>query len=305
MKNRTYNLLAFLFSILFIMILNGNSLVYAVDSDLDGVPDQIEDINQDENLDNDDTDSDGIPNYLDDDDDGDGLLTANEDTNEDGDFTNDDFDNDGIPEYLDNSCGECPSTGVDPDGHVYKVVQIGEQCWMAENYRYLPEIHDGDDKRPEPRYYVYDDYGTDLEEAKATENYLEYGALYNWYAVLGNDPCPKTDTMGIQGICPTGWRVPGHGDFNTLNNFLGENAGAKLREVGTEHWNNPYNASNETGFTALPGGENELFYGGMGYKAIFWTSDARNEPWGPEPYFWEISRDEFYNGTILQPLDLA
>lgn len=48
-----------------------------------------------------DTDGDGIPNYLDTDDDGDGTLTKNEDADGDGQVTDDDSDGDDIPDYLD------------------------------------------------------------------------------------------------------------------------------------------------------------------------------------------------------------
>ncbi|MEQ9577408.1 MAG: Calx-beta domain-containing protein [Marinoscillum sp.] len=71
------------------------------DSDGDGLLDALEDINEDGNINNDDSDGDGLANYLDDDDDGDGLTTRSEDVNQDGDPRNDDSDNDGIPDYLD------------------------------------------------------------------------------------------------------------------------------------------------------------------------------------------------------------
>lgn len=47
-----------------------------------------------------DTDSDLIENYLDDDDDGDGVLTIDEDYNGNGDPTDDDTDTSGVPDYL-------------------------------------------------------------------------------------------------------------------------------------------------------------------------------------------------------------
>ncbi len=78
------------------------SCIDLTDTDGDGVFDIDEDINGDGNLDNDDTDDDGIPNYLDEDDDGDGVNTADEDRDNDGDPTNDDSDGDQIPDYLDN-----------------------------------------------------------------------------------------------------------------------------------------------------------------------------------------------------------
>jgi hypothetical protein len=96
------------------------------DDDGDGVPNVFEDFNGDGDLTNDDIDGDGIPNYLDDDDDGDGILTADEaidangdpiDTDGDGDvnyldrdddgdglfsnFESGDTDGDGVPDYLD------------------------------------------------------------------------------------------------------------------------------------------------------------------------------------------------------------
>ncbi|MEM8938836.1 MAG: Ig-like domain-containing protein, partial [Bacteroidota bacterium] len=96
------------------------------DSDGDGIPDylDVDDdgdgiLTKDENYDgdddptDDDTDRDGIPDYLDTDDDGDGIDTPDEDANEDGDLTNDDCDNEGIPDYLDSDeCGDFETTLV-------------------------------------------------------------------------------------------------------------------------------------------------------------------------------------------------
>lgn len=91
------------------VIPNNSPLVFQItlqdvnkaDHDNDGVLSIFEDINGDGNVNNDDTDEDGLPNYLDVDDDGDGILTKDEDANGDGDPTNDDTDGDGIPDYLD------------------------------------------------------------------------------------------------------------------------------------------------------------------------------------------------------------
>jgi len=71
------------------------------DSDSDGVIDLNEDLNGNTNLEDDDTDDDGTPNYLDEDDDGDGFNTADEDYDNDGNPMNEDSDGDGIPDYLD------------------------------------------------------------------------------------------------------------------------------------------------------------------------------------------------------------
>ena len=75
--------------------------IQGTDHDQDGVPTYLEDLNDNHDLDDDNTDADNFPNYLDTNDDNDPILTINEDVNEDGDYTNDDTDNDGIPNYLD------------------------------------------------------------------------------------------------------------------------------------------------------------------------------------------------------------
>lgn len=75
--------------------------VVIADADRDGVVNNDEDVDGDGDVLNDDTDEDGIRNYLDIDDDNDGVLTRDEDPNGDGDPTNDDTDGDGIPDYLD------------------------------------------------------------------------------------------------------------------------------------------------------------------------------------------------------------
>ncbi len=75
-----------------------------VDDDNDGVPSQLEDINGNNDLEDDDTDGDGIPNYKDSDDDGDNVLTKDENPDPNGDGILDDAQNtDGIdlPDYLD------------------------------------------------------------------------------------------------------------------------------------------------------------------------------------------------------------
>ena len=72
------------------------------DHDNDGIPSWMEDINEDEQVNNDDTDGNFVPNYLDADDDGDFVPTKEEIViNEDGSITFPDTDADGTPDYLD------------------------------------------------------------------------------------------------------------------------------------------------------------------------------------------------------------
>lgn len=87
---------------------SGGRAVFTVDlieDDNDGIPADREDLNNNGNLEDDDTDGDGIPNYLDADDDGDNVLTINEGpnyTDADGLSLALDTDGDGTPDYLDN-----------------------------------------------------------------------------------------------------------------------------------------------------------------------------------------------------------
>lgn len=83
---------------------NVNIRTVLTEDDNDGIPAALEDINKNGDLEDDDTDGDGIPNYLDEDDDGDNVLTKNEkpNPNSDGDLSDaQDTDGDGIPDYLD------------------------------------------------------------------------------------------------------------------------------------------------------------------------------------------------------------
>ncbi|GAA4318900.1 FKBP-type peptidyl-prolyl cis-trans isomerase [Pontixanthobacter gangjinensis] len=76
--------------------------VNEADHDRDGIPSYMEDLDGDEDLLNDDTDDDGVPNHSDPDDDGDGTPTREEIViNEDGTISFPDSNNNGTPDYLD------------------------------------------------------------------------------------------------------------------------------------------------------------------------------------------------------------
>lgn len=72
-----------------------------LDDDNDSVLNEFEDLNNNSILNNEDSDLDGIFNFLDNDDDGDGVLTINEDYNLNGSPLDDDTNTNGIPDYLD------------------------------------------------------------------------------------------------------------------------------------------------------------------------------------------------------------
>jgi uncharacterized protein (TIGR02145 family) len=108
-----------------------------------------------------------------------------------------------------------------------------------------------------PYYYVHGYNGTSISDAKATSNYTTYGVLYNWQAAMAGSLSSTANPSGVQGVCPAGWHLPSDAEWTELSDFLGGNsvAGGKLKEIGTTHWDSPNTgATNETCFTALPGG---------------------------------------------------
>jgi len=145
------------------------------------------------------------------------------------------------------------------DGNHYNAVRIGNQIWMSENLKYLPSVDFiTNGSTTEPHYYVYGYNGIDVAAAKATADYSTYGVLYNWPAAMNGEASSSSNPSGIQGVCPVGWHLPSNAEWTELIDYLGgaSVAGGKLKETGTDHWSNPNTgATNESGFTALPGGE--------------------------------------------------
>ena len=110
------------------------------------------------------------------------------------------------------------------DGNVYKTVTIGTQVWMAENLKYLPIVVSSDSSsNTVPYYYVYGYNGTNVNDAKATANYITYGVLYNWPAAMYDSLRSTTNPSKTQGICPTGWHLPSDSEWEELENYLSNN----------------------------------------------------------------------------------
>jgi uncharacterized protein (TIGR02145 family) len=173
------------------------------------------------------------------------------------------------------------------DGNIYKFVTIGTQTWMAENLKYLPSVvPPGTGSRTFPYYYVHGYYGTNVTDAKATSNYTTYGVLYNWPAAMAGSATSNINPSGVKGVCPNGWHLPSDAEWKELTDYLGgaSVAGGKLKETGTTHWNSPNTeATNETGFTALPGGLRDdigEFYN-MGDLGVWWgaTESGASTAW--------------------------
>lgn len=195
---------------------------------------------------------------------------------------------------------------TDGDGNNYPVVQIGStkgtsvnsdpsgeksvvQNWMAKNLR-TTKLSDGINipEVTEPVAWL-NLYTTATPAYCWYDNNIGYknvyGALYNWYAVNTNK------------LCPAGWHVPTNTDWDLLTTDLGgfAIAGGKLKEKGLSHWINPNTfATNETGFTALPGGvrkDNDGLYDRMGYTGSWWSATESSSTYAWAYFMGYFDRD--------------
>jgi len=186
-------------------------------------------------------------------------------------------------------CMGCETGYVyDVIGNTYNTVRIGNQWWMAENLA-TTSYNDGspipiviaDDAWVALTTPAYSWYENDEPTYGDT-----YGALYNWYAVDNGN------------LCPSGWHVPSDDDWKELELFLGldpalyENEGWRGADEGdklkaTSGWVSNGNGTNETGFTALPGGYRDGYNRGafalQGSYGQFWATDSW-DVWGRTRY---------------------
>ena len=97
-------------------------------------------------------------------------------------------------------------TMTDPrDGNEYVTVTLGEQVWMAENLRYLPEgeTQDFDISPISPRYYVI--FDNDLNTEMGTVSVEMYGMFYNLPAATQEEELVTAgEERMVQGVCPDG-----------------------------------------------------------------------------------------------------
>jgi uncharacterized protein (TIGR02145 family) len=132
------------------------------------------------------------------------------------------------------------------DGKVYKTIKIGTQTWMAENLAFKPDSGN---------YWAYNN---------DANNVSKYGYLYDWKTAIT--------------VCPTGWHLPTDDEWTILITYLGGEkvAGGKLKEIDTTVWTSPNKgATNESGFTALPGGNRNSKKGaffGQGGNGFWWSA---------------------------------
>jgi uncharacterized protein (TIGR02145 family) len=179
----------------------------------------------------------------------------------------------GITSYGENTSFTTFVQVTDKDGNVYNgALMADKHFWMIENLKTtkyndnstIPLVTDASAwaALTTPAYCWYNN---DAATYKAT-----YGALYNWYTV-------DATSNGGKNVCPTGWHVPTDAEWTTLTTYFGGEsiAGGELKETGTTHWTTPNTgATNEMGFTALPGGYRDSYgtYYYIGDNGVWWSS---------------------------------
>ena len=147
----------------------------------------------------------------------------------------------------------------------YTAVTIGEQHWMYKNLN-VDHYRNGDSiPEVDSDSWAHMKAGAWCYFRKNYGNKIFYGKLYNWFAV--NDS---------SGLAPEGWHIPSDSEWTGSPDHLNVlDISGNLKETGTSHWLSPnYGATNETGFTALPGGYRYDFgtFSNIGQNGCWWSS---------------------------------
>jgi len=129
------------------------------------------------------------------------------------------------------------------DGQTYATIQIGNQCWMAENLNYNASGS-----------FCY---------ANDPNNCNTFGRLYSWAITMDGAGSSNTNPSGVQGVCPEGWHVPSDAEWQEMEAHLGMNtldlnaSGATFRNsgnVGQQLKATTFGGNNSSGFNAIGGG---------------------------------------------------
>lgn len=172
------------------------------------------------------------------------------------------------------------------DSKVYKTVQIGDQCWMAENLNFYT-----------PKSLCY---------WNNTKNCEIYGRMYSWRDA-NQEP---ENNFGLwvdggqkRGVCPEGWHIPTNTEWTRLKDNLENLSGKKIKaskywtynadgESSSEQKTNAMNlirGGNSAEFNALPGGYHSGQYLNLGKMARWWTANfltVTNSRSVPQYYWW-------------------
>ena len=185
-------------------------------------------------------------------------------------------------------CGPEPAWACgDPleyQGYDYETVQIGEQCWFAENLRCLAkesgsslEVFSesgewaGTNSATTGLYgstVSCSHYSPTINACDTTQSLQEYGRLYNGFS------------LDEGAMCPVGWDVPAIDHWQELAGLFGgmEVAGAQLKSVNG--WgvlggdgNNVSGLDIKPSGLIAPNGQSSY---DAGYNSLFWTTSGNS-----------------------------
>jgi uncharacterized protein (TIGR02145 family) len=191
----------------------------------------------------------------------------------------------------------CSGSFIDSrDGQSYPMVHIGNQCWMGRNLntgQFTQSVASGwtshsdmsNDGVIQKYCYVNDQIYCDI-----------YGGLYEWDEMMG-----YLTNEGVQGICPTGWHLPSDAEWTVLTDYFGglSLAGGHLKDASPNFWSYPNtDATNGSGFTALPGGRRYFSgsFSDLSDYGLFWSST----PSTSVPQYATIRSLGYQGGSINQ-----
>lgn len=176
-------------------------------------------------------------------------------------------------------CGQGLIT--DLDGNSYQTIQIGSQCWMAQNLNVGTRIAGATTSTSNGIIEKYC-FG-DLDA-----NCLSEGGLYQW-----DEAMQYVTTNGTQGICPTGWHIPTHDEWTTLERAVCTSGSCVTDFPYDTITTGGYRGTNE-GTKLKPGGSAGFTASGTPYPGR-WLPGTGHNYHGSEMMFWSSTQYDASN----------
>jgi uncharacterized protein (TIGR02145 family) len=183
---------------------------------------------------------------------------------------------------------------TDHEGWIHPTVKIGGKTWMADNL-YVTTFSGGGDHSAGkamlawnkndmnttsyPSDKAYGNYGSETTDRAIMK---QYGMLYQYQTAVDDTDDSEdytSNTVKVQGICPSGWRVPSHQDWIDLEVALDSNADTSTTADGWQ--------GHTLGVKAKAGGASGLNLVMSGYRSTNGTFYDRS--FGTD--FWSATED--------------
>ena len=194
------------------------------------------------------------------------------------------------------SCG----SPVSFNGHAYSTVQIGDQCWFAENLR-STHFANGDaietgltqEQWQNDVIPAYNDPVASTDQCFG--QFCDNDSVLSLFGLYYNSPAMYDD----RNICPVGWQVP---DLDELWEVMDQDPWGNTHYLRAyDLWDCEIDGSDELGFRALPSGVFGVFNGSgpewvwhtslnggsgaiLGYKST--VQNGSQSPLHPTDSFW-------------------